>query len=114
VRYVLRIVPESAEVVVGDERGLESDTLVVDRASWVGEAPSAPFESHVQARYRHTAAPALVTPEGHGFRARFLEPQRALAPGQAAVVYVGERVLGGGTIVRTPMPSTQHAREGTR
>jgi tRNA-specific 2-thiouridylase len=115
VRYVLRILPESAEVIVGDERGLAGDTLEVDAASWIGAAPVEPFEAHVQARYRHAAAPAIVTPVGRGFRTRFLEPQRALAPGQAAVVYVGERVLGGGTIGRTPMTSelTQERSDAT-
>ena len=102
-RYVLRILAESAEVIVGDERGLEGDTLDVDHASWIAPVPREPFEASVQARYRHVAARTRVTPEGSGFRARFLEPQRALAPGQAAVVYLGERVLGGGTIARTPM-----------
>jgi tRNA-specific 2-thiouridylase len=101
-RYVLRILPDSAEVIVGEPRELESDTLVVDEARWIGARPDAAFEAHVQARYRHVAARAEVTPVGVGFRARFLEPQRALAPGQAAVVYLGERVLGGGTIARTP------------
>jgi tRNA-specific 2-thiouridylase len=101
-RYVLRILPDSAEVIVGEPRELESDTLVVDEARWIGARPDAAFEAHVQARYRHVAARAEVTPVGVGFRARFLEPQRALAPGQAAVVYLGERVLGGGTISRTP------------
>jgi tRNA-specific 2-thiouridylase len=101
-RYVLRILPDSAEVIVGEPRELESDTLVVDEARWIGARPDAAFEAHVQARYRHVAARAEVTPVGAGFRARFLEPQRALAPGQAAVVYLGERVLGGGTIARTP------------
>lgn len=114
VRYVLRILPESAEVIVGGERALESDTLVVERATWIGPAPSAPFEALVQARYRHTAASAWVTPDGRGFRARFREPQRALAPGQAAVVYVGERVLGGGTISRTPMNARSDVAESTR
>jgi tRNA-specific 2-thiouridylase len=101
-RYVLRILPDSAEVIVGEPRELESDTLVVDEARWIGARPDAAFEADVQARYRHVAARAEVTPVGAGFRARFLEPQRALAPGQAAVVYLGERVLGGGTISRTP------------
>jgi tRNA-specific 2-thiouridylase len=98
-RYVLRIVPDTAEVVVGSEDGLRADAVRVADARWLGAPPTAPFEALVQIRYRHEAAPALVTPEGAGFVARFVAPQRAIAPGQAAVVYVGEAVRGGGSIV---------------
>ncbi len=102
-RYVLKILPDSAEVIVGGERDLLGDTVEIDAAQWIGSAPSAPFEADVQVRYRHHAARAIVTPRGGGFVARFLESQRALAPGQASVVYDGDRVLGGGTIRRTRM-----------
>jgi len=53
----------------------------------------------VQVRHRHTPAPALVEDAGDGtVRIRFQEPVRAATPGQAAVCYDGERVLGGGWI----------------
>ncbi len=113
VRYVLRVVPERDEVVVGDEQDLFGDELEIVDARWIGPTGDATFEAEVQARYRHAPARAIVTRRGAGFVARFLEPQRALAPGQAAVVYAGERVLGGGTIARaglTSSSSREHAR----
>ena len=67
--------------------------------SWIaGSAPPAPIEARVRIRYRHEGAPATVEPTGAGARVAFHEPVRALAPGQAAVFYAGERVLGGGWI----------------
>ncbi|MBX7192636.1 MAG: tRNA 2-thiouridine(34) synthase MnmA [Sandaracinaceae bacterium] len=113
VRYVLRILPDTAEVVVGDERELLGQGIEVRDARWIGEPPVSTFVAHVQARYRHAAAEAVVTPCGKGFVARFLEPQRALAPGQAGVVYLGERVLGGGTITRAGMLESVDTTEAT-
>ncbi|MBZ0119856.1 MAG: tRNA 2-thiouridine(34) synthase MnmA [Sandaracinaceae bacterium] len=98
-RYVLRIVPESADVVVGDEASLETTSARAREVHWTTERPEAPFEAGVQIRYRHRAALARVQPTDEGFEARFLEPQRAVSPGQAAVVYRGEQVIGGGFLV---------------
>ena len=97
-RYVLRVVPEQQTVVVGDEAELMSKECTVSHASWCGSEPRAPFEAEVRVRYRHSAARARVTPEGAGFRTEFAEPQRAITKGQAAVVYRGDEVLGGGII----------------
>jgi tRNA-specific 2-thiouridylase len=97
-RYVLRVVPEAGEVVVGDERALYAEQLEALSASWTGEIGEAPLRAEVRIRYRHEPAPATVTPQGDRFSVRFDEPQRAVAPGQAAVVYRGDQVLGGGFI----------------
>ena len=97
-RYVLRIVPETDEVVVGAEGGLYAAEARAGAAVWMAPRPDAPFEADVQVRYRHAAAPAEVAPTPEGFRVRFHEPQRAIAPGQAAVVYRGDRVIGGGVL----------------
>ncbi len=73
-----------------------------DRVSWVaGETPSrAPFEAEVRLRYRGGDVPCVVEPVGGDrIRVEFRSPQRAVAPGQSAVVYRGEEVLGGGRIV---------------
>ena len=101
-RYVLRIVPERNELVVGDADALLGRQLRVQSVHWSGEAPREPFAASVRIRHRHEPAAALVRPEGDGFTVEFEQAQRAIAPGQAAVVYVGERVLGGGTIVDSP------------
>ncbi len=97
-RYVLRVLPEQNEVVVGEEAGLLASSFVAPAADWCSEAPTSSFEALVRVRYRHQPARARVTPEGHGFRAEFDAPQRAITPGQAAVVYRGDEVVGGGII----------------
>lgn len=97
-RYVLRIVPDRAEVVVGPEDGLYENALAATDAHWVGGRPAAPFRGKVRIRYRHRGGEADVTPTVDGFEARFDEPQRAITRGQAAVVYRGDEVIGGGFI----------------
>jgi tRNA-uridine 2-sulfurtransferase len=97
-RYVLRVVPADKSVVVGDEAALLSSTCEAQQASWCAEVPEAPFEAEVRVRYRHTAARARVVPRAHSFEVQFEAPQRAITPGQAAVVYRGEEVVGGGII----------------
>jgi tRNA-specific 2-thiouridylase len=97
-RYVLRIVPDAAEVVVGDESQLYERELSATDAHWVAGRPIEPFQGEVRIRYRHRGARADVTPRDDGFEVRFDEPQRAITPGQAAVVYRGDEVIGGGFI----------------
>ena len=68
---------------------------------WIsGQAPDHPLACRVKIRYRQPEQEALVSPQG-GDRVhiRFSRPQRAVTPGQAAVVYAGDTVLGGGTIL---------------
>ncbi len=97
-RYVLRIVPDTAEVVVGDESQLYERELRAIDAHWVAGRPAETFQGEVRIRYRHRGALADVMPNADGFEVRFEEPQRAITPGQAAVVYVGDEVIGGGFI----------------
>jgi tRNA-specific 2-thiouridylase len=100
-RYVLRVVPERAEVVVGDEAGLYAAGLRASEARWIDLGRAGAFDAEIQVRHHHKPAPARIECDGDGFVARFTAPQRAIARGQAAVVYVGPRVLGGGTIAAT-------------
>jgi len=66
---------------------------------WIGAAPEGAVEAAVRIRYRHPGAAARIEAGADGAaRVRFAEPVGALAPGQAAVFYAGERVLGGGWI----------------
>jgi tRNA-specific 2-thiouridylase len=101
--YVVHIDSVSRRVTVGGEDELLRDVCEVRDVNWIaGEAPAAPLEAMVKIRYRHQPAGAVLEPLGaYGVRLRFREPQRAVTPGQAAVFYSGERVLGGGWICAT-------------
>jgi tRNA-specific 2-thiouridylase len=101
-RYVLRILPETNDVVVGDREELLAPGLMASRVNWLLEEPAAgPLTCTAKIRYRHPAAAATVTAlAGGGARVEFAQPQSAVTPGQAVVFYDGPRVLGGGWIER--------------
>jgi tRNA-specific 2-thiouridylase len=101
-RYVVGLDAATNRVVVGPGELLARRGLVADEASWVAGGPPSrvPFEATVRIRYRGHDAPCVVEPiERAWFRVEFRTPQRAVAPGQSAVLYRGEEVLGGGRIV---------------
>ena len=78
-----------------------SRELIAEQVNWVGGVPDAPVRAAVKIRYRTQPSPAVVTPlDDRGARVVFDEPQRAITPGQAAVFYDGDEVLGGGAILR--------------
>ncbi|MDX2079945.1 MAG: tRNA 2-thiouridine(34) synthase MnmA [Terrimicrobiaceae bacterium] len=102
-RYVIDIDPDTSRVIVGDEEDLVREEFEVDRVNWSGGEPSGPVAANVKIRYAHPGTDAEVTPLAGGkARVRLAQPQRAVTPGQAAVFYDGDRVLGGGWIVRQP------------
>jgi tRNA-specific 2-thiouridylase len=99
--YVLEIRPETREVVVGPREALESTSVEVDGVHWLVAPPGAGERVLVQLRHHAPAVPALVRDRGGDRLVLALErPVRAVTPGQSAVVFRGERVLGGGRIVR--------------
>jgi len=97
--YVLSLKPDNHEVVVGPKASLERTRLTASGVNWVEGAPAAPRRACVQIRHRHQPAAATVRATGDG-RAEvvFDAPQIAVTPGQAAVFYDGDVVLGGGWI----------------
>ncbi len=97
-RFVIRIEPESRRVVLGTHADLACSTVEGDRMSWHADEVPSSFECLAQIRYLHTAAPARVEVRGDDVTVRFNEPQFGVAPGQALVLYDGDRVLGGGWI----------------
>ena len=98
-RYVVRLEPETRRVVVGTLDDLARRELTAAGANWLIDPPQKPFTCRVKIRYRSPALPATIEPLADGcFRVLFDEPCRAIAPGQAAVCYDGDRVLGGGWI----------------
>lgn len=90
------------ELLVGTREELLSGGLEAEDVNWLldsDELPQHEFQAQVQIRHRGTAAPGRIEPlPARRARVRFVEPQRAVAPGQSAVIYQGDRVLGGGTI----------------
>jgi tRNA-specific 2-thiouridylase len=99
-RYVLEIVPESRDVVIGEREELLATGLLATDVNWLIDPPApAPLRCQTKIRYRHPAAAAqVVATEDRGARVTFSEPQTAVTPGQAVVLYDGDRVLGGGWI----------------
>ena len=102
-KYVLDVDAARNRVVVGAAELLARRGLTADRVSWIaGRPPSdGPFEAEVRIRSRGDATHAVVTPSPDGFDVEFHAPQHAVAPGQSAVVYRGDEVLGGGRIVES-------------
>ena len=99
--YVIATDPESQRVTLGRSDALLRADLTACEVNWVSiPAIGAPVRAQVRIRHRHSAAPATLHPshDCSKITARFDEPQRAVTPGQAAVFYDGDLVLGGGWI----------------
>jgi tRNA-specific 2-thiouridylase len=100
--YVVSLDRANARVVVGDDAELSCATFEVRDVNWISVAQlDGPVRAHVKIRHRHEASLATIEQSGARNCARitFDEPQRAVTPGQAAVFYVDDVVLGGGWIV---------------
>ena len=100
--YVLNVDASNNEVVVGYDDELLSDEFTAAGLNWIAlDNPTQPVRAEVRVRYRHTAAPATITPLANNRAGiKFDEPQRAITPGQATVFYRGDEVVGGGWIVK--------------
>jgi len=98
--FVIDIDPERNALVVGPDKALLRTGLVAYEASYLsGQEPKDGTSLLVKVRYRSPAVPATFhTSSNSRFQVTFDEPQRAITPGQLAVLYDGEQLLGGGTI----------------
>ncbi|HUE61854.1 MAG TPA: tRNA 2-thiouridine(34) synthase MnmA [Chthoniobacterales bacterium] len=105
-RYVVDLDAQTNRVIVGDVEDLVCDEFEIDQTNWIArELPDEDVDATVKIRYSHPGTPATVTSlENHRARIRLHEPQRAITPGQAAVIYDGDVVIGGGWICRGEPP----------
>lgn len=101
--YVLSTDPIRNALIVGTREELGRSSLVAGPVNWIaGTGPESPFRAEVKIRYTARPALALVTPlDDQRVRVDFDTPLRDITPGQSAVMYDGEAVLGGGIILRT-------------
>ncbi|HUS39249.1 MAG: tRNA 2-thiouridine(34) synthase MnmA [Pirellulales bacterium] len=98
-RFVVRIDPDTHRVVIGTKEDLACRELTAADATWLVEPPTEPRSCLVQIRYNSSAVPATLRPlDGDRFQIKFDRPCYGVAPGQAAVCYDSDRVLGGGWI----------------
>jgi tRNA-specific 2-thiouridylase len=108
--YVIDIDPAQQRVIVGDYDDLLRHDCYLAQTNWGDTAFNCPVEITTKIRYNYPEVRAVVHPlPGHRARLEFAEPQRAVSPGQAAVCYLGDRVLGGGWIERTEVLPTAAA-----
>jgi tRNA-specific 2-thiouridylase len=97
--YVVRIDMAQNHLVVGSKKDLYSKQCNVIEINWINQSPQQPIKVQVRIRYRNKEVPAIVTPlPDQAAWVKFNEPQMAVTPGQAAVFYQDDEVLGGGWI----------------
>jgi tRNA-specific 2-thiouridylase len=98
--YVVRLEPESNTVVVGEPHELEVSRLRVSNLNWIAfDRPPESLRANVKVRYRHGGDMATLHVDGDSVDVVFDQPIRGAAPGQCAVFYDGDEVLGGGWIM---------------
>lgn len=100
--YVVELDADNNRVVVGDETMLDRDEFLATNCNWIPfDGLSAPMEVTAKIRYNHPGTPATLTPAGNGSaKVKLHTPQRAVTPGQAAVFYQDDLVVGGGWIAK--------------
>jgi len=97
--FVVGIDVENRRVIVGEKEHLSRSSLTVFDCNWSIATPDQPFECRCRIRYRHQEVAARILPGENGeVHVEFAQPQAGITPGQAAVFYDGDRVLGGGWI----------------
>ena len=100
--YVIAIEPERNAIVVGCKEEVYGDELVASEVNWIAiERLRQPTEVKAKIRHLHKEAQAIISPlDEDKVRVKFKEPQMAITPGQAAVFYDNDTVIGGGPIER--------------
>jgi tRNA-specific 2-thiouridylase len=100
--YVTGIDPETNTVVLGDEEDLDKEEMFVGKLNWIKYEglPADGYEALTKIRYKDRGTLSELKAEGDGIRVRFFEKAKGIAPGQSAVFYEGNDVVGGGIIQR--------------
>jgi tRNA-specific 2-thiouridylase len=98
--YVIGIDRGRNTIIIGGEEEVYGDTFLVDSVNWIVEQKRVPLHhTQVKIRYNHPGSAARISPKGESdWEVKFKSPQKAITPGQAAVFYDGDTVLGGGWI----------------
>ena len=97
--YVIRLDAERNRLTVGAKKDLLSSECKVGEINWIGKEPTAPMDVHTRVRYRSKEAASRVFPQSESTAiVHFNTPQTAVTPGQGAVFYRGDEILGGGWI----------------
>jgi len=101
--FVTEIRKDTNEVVLGHEKSLDKDGMVVGKIVMQKYANlnGLSLETNTKIRYKHEGSPATITQEGDKMKVIFNEPVSGIAPGQAAVFYEGDDVVGGGWILKS-------------
>ncbi len=100
--YVVALDAETNRVMVGDDSALDRDEFIADRCNWHPfEKLTEPLEVMAKIRYNHPGCAATISPDGENrVKVKLHTPQRAITPGQAAVFYQDDLVVGGGWILK--------------
>ncbi len=97
--FVVGIDVAKKQVIVGEKQHLSRKELQIDGCNWSIPVPTEPLSTHCRIRYRHQEVPVMVEPlPDNQARIIFAQEQKGITPGQAAVFYEGDRVIGGGWI----------------
>jgi tRNA-specific 2-thiouridylase len=97
-KFVVRIESGSGDVIIGDNADLMATGLTLEDVNWIIPPPDREFRATTKIRSAMRAAPCMVHAGETPVRVVFEKAQRAITPGQACVVYVGDEVMGGGLI----------------
>ncbi|MBS1762005.1 MAG: tRNA 2-thiouridine(34) synthase MnmA [Bacteroidetes bacterium] len=99
--FVTKIIPETNTVVLGDEQDLREIDMYVSKINWMKyDSVYDGFEAVTKIRYKDSGALSSLSTYENGIKVRFFEPVKGIAPGQSAVFYEGNDVIGGGIIQR--------------
>ena len=98
--YVVRFDIEKNRLVVGFKKDLPVSECKIEKINWINQKPNSPIQVKTRVRYRSKAVPSILFPgKKHNAVVRFKDPQLAITPGQGAVFYLNDEVLGGGWLV---------------